>query len=83
MSEETSSRSMVLNAAEFIELTREYDVWMRHHLVPPLTVERYAAVSGKNSGELIGYMWFNQMTDEWLLFGPEDATEEILEVFAA
>jgi hypothetical protein len=41
----------------------------------------YAAVRGKSSNELLAYMWLDQGREEWIMFHPDEATAEVVELF--
>lgn len=78
----TLTQGMVLSPREYTLLSREYSIRLRSLFRPPMVPTYYGIVVGKESGELLAYMWFSEAREEWIIFSPESATEEVEALFS-
>ncbi len=71
-----------LSPKQYVDLCREYDVRMRSIFRAPIPPTYYAVIEGKDSKELLAYLWFDAARQQWAMFSPEEATEEIEALFS-
>ncbi len=70
-----------LSPREYLSLIAEYNVRLHLLFTPPSPPVCYGEVRGKESGAVLAYLWHNAAREEWVMFSPDDATEEIVEAF--
>lgn len=66
---------------EYVSLAQEYDLNMRWLINFPEPPEYYAAIRGKVSGEILGYMFFDGTCDTWVMISPSDADADLIGLF--
>lgn len=73
-----------LEPEEFLSLCNQCNVVPRKLPLETTAYEalqQYCAVEDRETGETIGFLWFNVVTGRWYWFLPDDVTEEIKELF--
>ncbi len=70
-----------LTPKEYVSLARSYHVRLKTEFVPPCLPTTFGRVDGKESGEILAYLWFNSAREEWWMFSPDDATDEVVRLF--
>ncbi len=70
-----------LTPKEYVSLAREYHVRLKTEFTPPCLPTTFGRVDGKESGEILAYLWFSEARSEWWMFSPDDATEAVEALF--
>ena len=69
---------MRLTLREYCELCKHYRVRTRGLSVPGHPPVHYARVESRSDNQLIAYMWFDGGREEWVMFDPDSATDEVI-----
>jgi hypothetical protein len=71
-----------LTRREYVALCRDDRLNIRSAFHPPTLPVYNASVTGKESGELLAYLWFSPAREEWIMFSPLEASEEAEALFS-
>ena len=70
-----------LSPLEYVSLAREYTVRARTVWPRVGLPSSYGRVEGKESGEILAYLWFDPCRTVWHIFDPDDAPDEAVGAF--
>ena len=71
-----------LTPREYISLASEYRVTLVTDFVAPCPPTVFGRVEGRESEEILAYLWFSPGDEGWWMFAPECASEAVEDLFA-
>ena len=71
-----------LSPWEYVRLCKSYRVRIKSIFRAPMPPTYYGRLEGRESGETLAYLWFDAARVEWVMFSPENATEELTQAFS-